>query len=96
MIKCVNFLKESVNVINESNKKFSEFLAETASKNRTTSEEIGQLKVVMIIVYEKISSVSITLDVHETSIHQLTTLVHGRILSIMKHLINSFFIDEQG
>jgi hypothetical protein len=80
--------KVFVNVINGSNKIFSPFMEGTASKDRTTSEEIGQLKVAMIIVDENLSSVPTELDVHEKSIHQMATSVHGLLLRTSDDLLN--------
>jgi hypothetical protein len=91
----VNSFKESVNVINQSNEALSSFMEEKLAKDRTTSDDIRQLKVVVINVDKSLFSISIKLDVHEKLIHQLTTLVHGLTLSIMNDLINFFFIDEQ-
>jgi chromosome segregation ATPase len=88
VIESVNSLKESVNVINESNKKLSHDLQDKSSKDRTTGEEMGQLKVTMIRVDENLSLVSTKQKVHEKSIQQLTILVHGLVLPILDDLFN--------
>jgi hypothetical protein len=63
-------------------------MEEKTSKDRTTFEEIGQLKVAMIRVDENLSSLSIKLDGHEKSIHQVTTCAHGLTLPILDELLN--------
>jgi hypothetical protein len=63
-------------------------MQEKSAEDRTTSEEIRQLKVAMIRVDENLSFVSIKQEVHEKSIQQLTTLVHGLVLSILDDLLN--------
>jgi hypothetical protein len=59
--------------INESNEKFFQFMDENIFKVRTTSEDIGQLKVKMIRVDENLSSESIKLSVHK---NRFVSLLH--------------------
>jgi hypothetical protein len=63
-------------------------LEDRSAKDRTTAEEIGQLKVATIRADENLSLVSIKQKVHEKSIQQLTTLVHGLVLPILDDLFN--------
>jgi chromosome segregation ATPase len=88
VMESVNSLKESVNVINESNKNLSHALQDKSAKDRKTGEEMGQLKVTMIRADENLSLVSTKQKVHEKSIQQLTVLVHGLVLPILDDLFN--------
>jgi hypothetical protein len=63
-------------------------LEDKSAKDRTTAEQMRQLKVTTIRADENLSLVSIKQKVHAKSIQQLTTLVHGLVLPILDDLLN--------
>jgi hypothetical protein len=87
MIKSLANVNRSLNIINESNKKFTKFMHDKTTQDQSFTEDITRLKFDSSNFDQKVSLMANMNVTMEKSIEQLTTSINRLILPILGDLL---------